>query len=284
MKPIDRLDNSMISDYQHCPRFFYHRHGEFLKSKIPNLGAEFGTALHHARDAFYNGKTESDIHKAFLDYFLQFEGLDQNGIRTCVKGIETIDQFIKFYENDFDLYDIIGVELSGAMDMGFFLYIGRMDLLVVEKASKRKIVDDLKTSGRRGYLTLNPNYQTTGYVAMVQEMGSPDCKTGRLDQVYYYKGNKPAVLVREEVEKTPQQIKEWYRDTQWQASMIHNSCRCDHFPRNTNSCSRYGRCPYIDLCSCSDGETIRSMKENMFTIEKWEPFPSSETPLMKQKG
>ena len=273
MKPIERLDNSMISDYMNCPRSFFHRHCEFLKPLTPNLGAEFGTALHHARDAFFNGKSESDINKAFLDHYLQFEGLDPTGTRTCVKGIQTISEYLEFYSSDLKLYDILGVELSGAMDMGFFLYIGRMDLLCIHKESGKKIVDDLKTSGRRGYLTLNPNYQITGYIAMVQELeGNKDCETGRLDQVYYYKGNKPCVMVREETVKKPTHIKEWIRDTQWQASQIHNSCYCDHFPKNTNSCSRYGRCPYLDLCCCDDEETLRSMKRNMFTIEKWEPF------------
>ncbi len=289
MEPITRLDNSMISDYMNCPRYFYHRHVEFLKPLQPNLGAEFGTAIHHALDRVYSGDSSDSARKAFLDHFLQYEGLDSTGSRTVMKGIAILDKYLDFYHDDLSRYEIEGVELSGGMDMGFFLYIGRMDLLIRDKSNNKLIVCDHKTSGRRGYLTLNPNYQITGYIAMVREMsGSSDCETGMLNQIYYTKGRKGAdpqdsvTLVREETTKKNVHIGEWVRDTQWQASQIHNSCRCDHFPKNTNSCSRYGRCPYIDLCCCTDENTLTTMKENMFTIEKWEPFPSA--PVKEDKN
>ena len=288
MKIIDKLDNSMMSEFASCPRKFYYRYALNLTSKDGSslFKPEFGSALHSALEQHYSGNGVDKAKEAFTRHWMPYEGHDVKGIRCLVKGLNIIEDYVKtfpFSEEHFEVVSIKDVELAGAIDMGNFLFLYRADLLVKDKNNGSYKVLDHKTTAYKGFLTPKPNQQLCGYAYALGEQTGEKIETAILNILHFTK--LQINFMREEISFPLDYIQEeWVKDVRLWAENIKNSCRIDHFPKNTSMCTAYGGCQFIHLCKHKMGSPTHStLLKSLYKEHKWEPFEGARDDLKKEE-
>ena len=277
MKIIDKLDNSMMSEFASCPRKFYYRYALNLTSKDGSslFKPEFGSALHSALEQHYSGNGLDKAKEAFTRHWMPYEGHDVKGIRCLIKGLKIIEGYVTtfpFSDEHFEVVNIKDVELAGAVDMGNFLFLYRADLLVRDKNNGAYKVLDHKTTAYKGFLTPKPNQQLCGYAYALGEQTGQKIETAILNILHFTK--LQINFMREEISFPFDYIQEeWVKDVRLWAENIKNSCRIDHFPKNTSMCTAYGGCQFIHLCKHKMGSpTHQTLLSSLYKEHKWEPF------------
>ena len=288
MKIIDKLDNSMMSEFASCPRKFYYRYALNLTSKDGSslFKPEFGSALHSALEQHYSGNGLDKAKEAFTRHWMPYEGHDVKGIRCLVKGLKIIEEYVKtfpFSDEHFEVVSIKDVELAGAIDMGNFLFLYRADLLVRDKNNGAYKVLDHKTTAYKGFLTPKPNQQLCGYAYALGEQTGQKIETAILNILHFTK--LQINFMREEISFPSDYIQEeWVKDVRLWAENIKNSCRIDHFPKNTSMCTAYGGCQFIHLCKHKMGSPTHStLLSSLYKEHKWEPFKGARDDLKKEE-
>ena len=283
MKIIEELDTSMMNDFRKCPRYFELRHVEHLSLKTNPAKAkpEFGSALHDALESWYTHHDPSKMDRAFGRRWGPFEGDDETGIRTIMKGLAITKKYRDYFVNE--PFDIIDLEIGGAVDMGTFVFLFRCDGLIQYKDRGDMMIFEHKTSAHKGFLIPKPNHQIDGYIYGVKELTGQNVTGAILNQIYFRKGRKTENIEdtisfnREETTRNDGEIERWRKEALWLAEQVQECCRREFFPRTTSACTQYGRCPYIELCQAGEGEIQDSIKNSMFQVEVWEPFTGART-------
>ena len=277
MRIIDKLANSMMMEYASCPRKFYYRYALNLTSKDDSalFKPEFGSALHSALEAHYLGEDLDSAKAAFTKHWMPYEGKDVKGIRTLLKGLKIIESYVEnfpFEQEHFEVIDKKDVELAGAVDMGNFLFLFRADLLVQDKSSKEYKVLDHKTTAYKGFLTPKPNQQLCGYAYALGEQTGQTIESSIINILHFTK--LQINFIREEVSFPADYIQEeWVKDVRIWAESIKNSCRIDHFPKNTSQCTAYGGCQFIHLCKHKmSSPTHDTLLKSLYKEHLWEPY------------
>ena len=276
MKFNNVLDNSMISDFRNCPRYFQFRHIELLtpKSDSNKFKAAFGTALHEGLEVFYSGGTPKEMDDAFIESWLPYEGQDDTGIRTITKGLLICEEYrARFANEDFT---VLHTETGGAFSLGKFLILFKCDGVV--RLRDKVYVFEHKTSAHRGFLITKPNSQLDTYITGISELLNMEVGGALFNQIYFRKGRKnenqadTISFVREETARTSEELDDWKRDTiQWGEAI--SKCSDNNFyPKNTNSCTAYGGCQFLSVCKLPVGDTQESVKNGMYDKELWEPW------------
>jgi len=289
MKVIDKLDNSMMMEFASCPRKFYYRYYLNLTSKDGSsiFKPEFGSALHAGLEVHYGGGTMQEIIDAFCLYWLPYEGHDRTGVRCMAKGIKILEQYKETFPASQEHFEIVSkkdIELAGAVDMGNFLFLYRADLLVRDKLNGQYKVLDHKTTAYKGFLTPKPNQQLCGYAYALGEQTGESIETAILNVLYFTK--LKIEFMREEISVPKDYIEqEWVKDVRVWAETIANSCRIDHFPKNTSQCTAYGGCQFIHLCKHKMGSPVHdTLLSSLYTEHKWEPYVGARDDLKKEES
>ena len=278
----DVLDNSMISDFRLCPRYFQLRHLELLspKSDSNKFKAAFGTALHAGLEVWYTERKEnakeatSLSDQAFIDSWTPYEGQDERGIRTIIKGLLIMEEYRKRYETED--FEMEYTEIGGAFSLEEFLILFKCDGLAIKNG--KRMVFETKTSANKGYLIVKPNSQLDTYMSGISTLIEEEVNGAIFNQIYFRKGKakEPQVdtisFVREETIRTKEELKEWRQDTLMWARSIRTCSDKDYYPKNTNSCTAYGGCQFIHICKLPPSDTRESVKESLYTKELWEPW------------
>lgn len=280
------LDNSMLSDYKLCPRYFQYRHIEYLTllDKASNFKPAFGTAIHSCLEVWYDGikngvsptdtKLKDSAILAFKKSWNPYEGADETFLRTMVRGEAICRLYMdKFKEEQFK---VLHTEIGGAFEIGKYIIIMKTDMLI--ESTDGIGVFETKTSAYRGYLIVKPNAQLDTYISGTRVIKGLPVDFAILNQIYFRKGNKKESIfdttsfVREQTNRNDFDLDEWRRDTIHYADDIASSCNSGYFPKNTNNCTAYGGCMFQSVCKISDPSVRDSIKESMFIKEKWEPW------------
>ena len=283
MKIIEELDTSMMNDFRKCPRYFEYRHIDYLVPKTSSIKAkpEFGSALHDALESWYTHQDANKMDRAFCARWGPYEGEDDTGIRTAIKGLAITKKYREYFADE--PFDILDLEIGGAVDMGSFAFLFRCDGLIKYQDRGEVMVFEHKTSAHRGFLIPKPNHQIDGYIYGVRELTGQNVTGAILNQLYFRKGRKTERIEdtitfnREETTRNETELERWRKEAVWLSDQVQECCRSEFFPRNTSSCTQYGRCPYIELCQAGEGETYTSIKGAMFEKEMWEPFSGART-------
>jgi len=285
MTPLTKYDNSMIKEFQACPRKFYLRYVLHLTSKDTSnkFKAEFGSALHAGLQAYYEGETLEKCKVRFTEYWLPYEGDDPKGIRSLIKGLSIIEDYIKNHPIEKETWEVVyakGAELELAVDIscketGEVLFIGKIDLAVRDRVSKIISPLDHKTTAWSNFLTVKPNHQLAGYSYSLQEMMGEEVDGGIINQIYFTKHQikytrEKALFDRDYLEN------DWLKDIRRVISWIKGCFKTDFFPKNTDSCSNYGGCDFRLVCMHSQLSSIYpSLLSTLFKEDKWEPYPGA---------
>lgn len=285
MRPFSKYDNSMVSEFLGCPRKFQFRYGLHLtpKDKSTEFKSEFGSALHCGLQKYYEGGSIEECKVAFTEHWLPYEGDDPKGIKTLLKGITIIEDYIKTHPIETETWEVVyanGAELEIAVDIsceltGETLFIGKIDLLVRDKVGRTLSPLDHKSTTWSNFLTTKPNHQLAGYCYSAKEMTGEKVDGGIINQIYLTKHQikytREKALFDEDYLKN-----DWLKDIQTTIFWIKRCFETDFFPKNPNFCSQYGGCEFRMVCKHSQASSEHAnLLTLLFEEDKWEPYPGA---------
>lgn len=274
-------DNTRLSDYRRCPRYYYFRHVRHWTTDAPALALIFGGAWHAAMDVIWaelpNGtprlKVAAMASVAFDQYWVEAgmpppEEIDyaleqQLAPRTPRGAQEMILGYIEargpaLERGDFDVACIerpFMVPLSET-DEGLF-YIGKIDKTVRRRdrllGIEHKTTTAYSKSGkfRSTFLdSFSPNSQVYGYVFALTMMYGERVQGVWVDAALVHKVEEAFTFIPVEIRRN--QLDMWLWETRsWierleqdLAALERVDPRSPHmgaFPRNTNSCFDFNK-------------------------------------------
>ena len=298
-------DNTKISAYKTCPRYFFIRHILNWTSTGTGLALTFGSAWHDAQDIIWgHGKKFSQADLADLaglafDKTWEEAGqplvpsLDQIGWmkpRTPQIAKEMLWEYTAKHYNMIQNCTVLGIEQPFAVPvpkMENVWYVGRLDK-AIEYNSQRLVLEHKTTTAYATIGNFRQDYVESWYMAS-QIMGyqfGGSLFYGSIDAVWV-----DAALVHQKIHNAFKFIpvahnytllEEWLLGTKvWIDDIIQETKAFQAagkltpgmFKKNTESCfGKYGPCAFIDICrSVADPTTLDGPPPG-YIEEKWEPF------------
>lgn len=306
---IAHFDNSSIEAFSQCPRatFFRQGLGRVPTNQIPLI---FGGALHTGLDHYYKGGTTSDaLALAAADYTARCPDPSLSGWRNIDRLISVLQAYFTHYSSDPITTYPDKVEIPFTYPLGHFplnsllpsphlwleshppstpLYIrnlsivwtGRIDL-IIHHLSQFMIADHKTTSieGPTFWEQFSLSQQFIGYTTVAQSL-YPDFPIGAalVNCVYMRpptaKGVEKTEFMRQVYYYSQEKIDEWKRDI---ATLVGNYAHymlTGYFPKHTTWCiSKYGRCPYHQVCQLDKEAQREEMLGGWeFTNNNWNPL------------
>lgn len=303
-------DNTQLSDYKKCPRYYYYRHIRGWRSAGTSNALIFGQAWHAAMDIIWRGYQKIAREPLIDTAMSAFEGvwieaglkpfseltmqdLEMLQPRTPMNAKEMLHAYLDKRMHILDNMELIAAERPFAVpifpDRTDVWYIGRRDKdikyngdkLVIEHktTTEYKIDGGFKTQYLEGWY---PNSQCEGYLY------AAEIEIGGVRQVWV-----DAALVHKKVHDqfrfipisaTFANLDNWLWEARdWISRVQSEKERYDEqpvgsqimgaFPRNTNECSgKYGLCSYLKICrGWANPSQIDEAPEG-YIHDPWHPF------------
>ena len=288
-------DNSMLSGYKTCPRFFQLRYKMHLTPDRAATPLIFGSSWHSAMDIIWIHAREfdqTDLRKYAVLKFLEtweagglptelsLEDIEKLGARTPMVAEEMILNYIDQRWKILTECELIACEQPFAVPLPNVTdvwYVGRLDKVINYNGQtiviEHKTTSEYKIDGgfRQTYIEgWDMDSQVKGY-----EYGA-GLYFGA-EQVWV-----DAALVHKKVHdkfrfipishQRPM-LNEWIASTVSWVNRVEADVKAGYFPKNENSCvGKYGPCQFTDICrSCHVPENISETPFG-YKVEQWSPF------------
>jgi hypothetical protein len=284
------FDSSAVREHMDCPRKYYFSSVRHWKFEAPNKHLEFGTAWHLAKEHLIlngmSGKTLEEAYLLFLHHYRQFFTPAEDVTNKpknpegCMMGLE---QVAERWEQPLEVF---GTEMAGQVPIGpERLWAFKIDALI--RDSRGVFIIDHKTASR-----LDANWadsflqsvQMQGYIWAVSYYFPEllnDFKGVHVEGTVFRARDAECVDIF--VKRDELALNEWLFQVnhqidliQWSEDVLAESEPTEPFlrayPKNTEACTKYGRCPYMDICL--SGHNPLAMKEPPigFEVREWNPL------------
>jgi len=246
-------DNTMMSAWARCPRWYEIRHNRGLTTKgQPSAALAYGSLVHEGLAMWYKTKNKEATAQTMID--AEYPELEIEEFRTRERAIRKVFEYIGYYEEHDMINDVILNETPFELvsDDGF-RWGGRMDLLVRYKGSPWVV--DHKTTARfqKGFFEQFKNSnQMAGYVWAATQMHGEPVKGVIINCIVTHKIPKP---IEGQVHRQPilfpeYKVEEWKRTMINRYQEIHRAHLSEYFPPCWDNCvNKYGKCSAFDICS-----------------------------------
>lgn len=302
------LDNSMLTDYRKCPRYFYLRHIRDWASADMRRPLIFGAAWHAAVATIWQGFKKLDEEKLARLAYEQFmvkwveEGgpaemslvqIEEWNPRTPMVAAEMIVNYIKERASILERAKVLQIEQPFAVP----LFSDRDDVFIIGRKDARVVINDLtliehkttteykKDGGFKLSFTesFSPNSQLETYLFSESVGEKKPAKTIWVDAALVHK------TVHDKFKFIPvsyatEAMDAWLWETRdWANRIISEKARLEGasktathmtaFPRNDFSCQgKYGRCQFLDICRSEPNPAKLKRPPEGFKEDHWEPF------------
>lgn len=298
------IDSTMIASWKACEQKYLREYLQHYKSKEPSVhlhaGAAYAHGLEIARRSFYElsaekARAEAEGLRALMTHYGDF---------SCPPAsAKSLDRMIGALEFYFDRYPLDGdsaqplvlangrraVEFSFAIPLNFkhpvtgnpILYVGRCDM-IVNFAGGIYTLDD-KTTSSLGASWSNQwtmRSQFMGYTWAARQAGIDAIGTiVRGVSILKTKYDTAQALVN----FSPLLLERWeselYRflgalQTKWESIRLLGSAEVEFSFNLSESCTSYGGCPFVRVCSSPEPEAWLEMG---FQKRIWNPLLRTET-------
>ncbi len=262
------LDNTIMSDYQTCPRKFFLRHLCDIVPEEESIYLRFGTYMHESLSVLY------ETHNAMkaMEVWDSYKDNPMDEKRTAARGKE----IVKGYALEFprEPFEILANELPFQVPIrDCFYLIGKLDL-VVEWHQGIYGMDHKTTSqlGKYYFEQFTRSRQMLGYTHGLRTL------YGHLDQLVHGMIINAIAVYKSKLkfERHIQaygdhRLEEYLRYVHKLMKEIQKAVLKDDptiFIPNTDACTLYGRCQYKNLC---DSTRPKFELEHDYRIEPWDP-------------
>lgn len=316
MTALRLYDNTRLSDFKRCPRYYYYRHIRNWVASGVGLPLVFGSAWHAAQEeiwpALVEGKMPQNevVERAYLAFLAEWqkEGLpwpldleteQEFAPRTPANALEMIHGYVEIRAKQMGDLEMVSVEKPFAVPLdpedATLFYVGKIDKIIRVKSRKKYRAIEHKTTTayskgagfRSSFVdSFSPNSQVDGYLYCLH-MTFPDAVEGVWVDAALVHKTEHEVFKFIPVEKKLDQLDAWLWETRsWidlveankkQAEGQHNHEYMAAFPKNTNSCHDFNKsCQYIDLCKAWANPSNKPLPLG-FQEEVWDPLDRLDT-------
>ena len=304
------LDNTKITDYRKCPRYYYLRHIRGWATTTERRPLIFGAAWHAAMTVIWQGynkiKEDNLLALAAEQFMLKWveEGgpremslqmIDEWGARTPMVAVEMLRNYIR------ERGPILAQTKTLVSEQPFAVPIfpDRDDVWLIGRKDERAIIN--------GTIRLVEHKTTTsykkdgGFKSDFTESFSPNSQLETYLYADYIGEKKPAreiwvdaALVHKNVhdkfkfipisfataaiEAFLWELRDWTTRilTEHERLDVKTAAKSTHmtaFPRNDMSCmGRYGPCQFLEVCRSEPNPARLKSPPQGFKLEFWEPF------------
>jgi hypothetical protein len=303
-------DNTQLSDYKTCPRYYYLRHVRGWRVQGTAMPLIFGLAWHAAMDIIWRGYKKVPIEplvdtamaaaeevwvdeglKPFAD--LDMQDLEMLGARTPMVLKEMLHGYIEARKHILANAELIAAERPFAVpiyeDNPNVWYIGRRDKDISYNGDKlvieHKTTSEYKVDGgfKSSYLeSWHPNSQCEGYLyASNIELGGVRYVWVDAALVHKKVHDKfrfiPISATFGNLDNWLWEARDWISRVQSEKERLAGQPSdrpvMGAFPRNTNSCSgKYGLCSFLNVCRGWENPAQLDAPPAGYVHDPWHPF------------
>jgi hypothetical protein len=217
----------------------------------------FGTAIHAALAAFYNGQRDLEyIQKIFEHEAKPLAHLD-NDKRSIANGKKILERYVATYENDpwTVYYDDKGPFIERSFELPLTSEVsvhGTIDCILKNTETGELVVCDHKTTSVVSDLInrAKPNLQFSIYAWAANKLGIPVSRV-MVNGIQVAKTKSDFVRVL--TERTEEDFQEMEMALLDAVRRYKFASFMNIFPQNSASCSNWGGCQYRDICSLDAG-------------------------------
>lgn len=287
------IDSTKIRTFQDCPRKFFFEYVLGWRGEGVNVHLVFGSAVHKAMEQLLRN-AYSDICSAYDAFLLEYrkdisEDMDALFYPKAPASVPTLlAEYVKRYKYE-DNFDVLHTEVVATLPVG------------VDKSGERRIVYvklDALLKGKKGYF--DRDFKTAGKENLKEDDWYPLSTQMNLyhlflnayyppEKVYGVEVDKLIVkktgvdFTRIPVRKSPDMQEAFVTDLNhhldmldWNFEMLAEAKDTDPslkaFPRNTESCTKYFGCPYLDFCKVWPNPLRKAdTVQPGFKVSYWDP-------------
>lgn len=304
------FDNTMVSDYKQCPRYFFLRHvrGWRREGKVAEPLA-FGLAWHEAMDVVWtkyktrksddklldaamlawNASWTKSGHPDMNTWSLEYE--EKYKARTPMVAREMIKAYIEQRRQFLEKAKLHAAETPFAVpiftDLPIY-YIGRIDKHIElngdQIALEHKTTSDYRKGGgfdSRYLESWSPSSQIEGYIHQSQHTKKP-FRYVWVDAALVHKQARafkfiPVSASTSGMDAWLWEVRDWVtRITSERRRLTEAGTANSHmtaYPRNTGQCSaKFGLCTYINICRSVPNPAQLTEPPAGFVEDRWAPF------------
>lgn len=306
--PDRYYDNTRISAFRECPRKFYYRHIRDLTPEGTSPPLVFGSAWHAAMEVLWSRfadlKDDELITAAFMAFrdkwveegFSEEMSLDEAkrlGARLPSVALEMLYEYLDARREFLDTIELLAVEAPFAVPLDptdpTLFYVGRLDKVFKKDGSvyigEHKTTTAYKQDGAFQWSfteSFSPNSQIDGYLFAGHTDYGDKMKAVWVDAALVHRNIHDAFKWIP-VERQFAQLDAWLWETHaWIAQIEANATMLEEvdsssrymaaYPKNTNSCTNYGGCPYVTLCKSWANPEAHPEIPLGFKEKHWSPF------------
>lgn len=304
-------DNTMLSDYKKCPRYYYLRHLKHWRSQGISAALTFGLAWHDAMDILWQGYgkvPDNELLGAAAYAFdmrweeqgmpsvetMTLEDHERLAPRTPMIAREMLANYLEARRPLMDASDLLFAEQPFAVplypDRPDLWYIGRMDKGISNRGTRiileHKTTTEYKKDGgfKTQYLeSWFPNAQAEGYLYSANMVGEGSFRYVWIDAALVHKKEHhffkfiPIAASFANLDAWLWEARDWISRIMSEEDRLAD---CDPespimtaFPRHTNECiGKYGKCQFLDVCRGVPNPLKQAEPLGGYIVEKWEPF------------
>jgi len=302
------IDNSMLSDYRKCHRYYYLRHVRDWTSSEERKPLIFGAAWHAAMAIVWQGfnkLSEEKLLRLAFDAF-QTKWVEEGGPenmdlptierwepRTPMVAAEMLANYVRDRGPMLSRMKVLSIEQPFAVplfaDRDDIFLIGRKDARVI--INERTLIEHKTTTAYKkdgGFKSdfldsFSPNSQLEGYLFSELTGEKQPCKTIWVDAALVHK------QVHDKFKFIPisyatEAMDAWLWETRdWVTRVLSEYERMDEapaeathmtsFPRNDWSCQgKYGACQFLNICRSIPNPSKLKAPPEGYVEDHWEPF------------
>ena len=296
------IDNSGYSNIEEC-----HRKADYYLMERRELDQNkdalvFGTNIHTALEARYRISTDmlSDVEQSTVFATLSDSFMTNPVSEANYRNLDYAHRLMKKYLSEYprESFDIMMVEGKPQLEVTFALPLGLIGDIQVIITGKIDLIYrrgesygimDHKTSSVLGptyYESLDMSTQPMTYLWAAKQIYGPPA-----DIVFNVVGTRAPrkdgsinfEFTRHQIAYNPEKIEEWRQEVLTNIAVYHSLYQQGKTTRNTNQCiGKYGRCPYLDVCSLPKNQRMQMLQSNLYKDVTWNPL-ETEGSIHKEK-
>lgn len=292
------LDSSKIQEFMTCPRKFFFRYVLGWTTDRPNNHLKFGEAWHLAMEHLLRSGYKADeviiAYERFLAcYREEFppETDDLYAPKIPSEVGEALAEYILRYNAD--SFTVLHTEVAGTVPINAEGDALSFKIDAVLHSEQRGIYGmDHKTASRLDGTWQNMwslSFQMGTYMHALYSWEQKENVWGyEINGAFFYK-SKPTDFLRVPIRKTPDMMQVWLDNAIHYTTAIKQEFErlssekpdaptMKAFPQNTESCSKYGGCPFMDFCRAWANPLPRACDVPLgYKQEWWDPTEKEAT-------
>ncbi len=278
------MDFSTMSDFLKCRKRGYYRHILNIVPDRTSKALVFGGAMHEALASWYQFRDEGKAIREFSNYWnahvpppttpeegkISLQPQQEDPKRNLVNGVNILSGYFKAYPKE--PFQILSNEFPFKVFLGqiegvSYYLTGKVDLTV--RWNGMTYIMDHKTTSMLGgsfFKQFHPSLQLDGYAYAVKDIFG-ECDGVLINAILVAKTKQ--TFERDIFSKTEEDLELYVENALQIMWEIEQAKKADRYVINTDACTLYGECPYLELCQAKGDEMVINKR---YKVEVWDPF------------